>query len=223
MNRKAALVVRGGWDGHAPVETTDLFVPFLQEHGFEVRVEDTLAVYADARVMDSVALIVPSWSMGEILPEQLDGLQAAVRRGAGLAGWHGGIIDAFRNTTEYALLTGGQFLVHPGGIRDHRIEIVPHRADHPIVAGIDSFDLTTEQYWVATDGINDVLATTTLTPGPGDPWHEPVVSPAVWTRRWGAGRVFVCTPGHRPVDLEVPQVRTIVERGLLWASGLLPG
>ena len=63
-----------------------------------------------------------------------------------------------------------------------------------------------------------VLATTTLHPGPGDPWHEPVVCPAVWTRRWGAGRVFVSTPGHHTADLEVPAIRTIVERGLLWAA-----
>jgi type 1 glutamine amidotransferase len=62
------------------------------------------------------------------------------------------------------------------------------------------------------------LATTTITPGPDDPWHQPVTSPAVWTRRWGAGRVFVCAPGHLLADLEVPAVRTIIERGMLWAA-----
>ncbi len=219
--RRTALVVRGGWEGHAPVETTEAFIPFLESHGFEVLVSDRLAVYADAEVMASVDLVVHTWSMGEILPDELEGLTAAVRRGAGLAGWHGGIVDSFRLSTEYAMLTGGQFLIHPGDIRDHTIEIVPDRSGHPIVAGIESFALTTEQYWVATDGLNDVLATTTLVPGADDPWHAPVVSPAVWTRRWGAGRVVVCTPGHRLADLEIPAVRTIVERGLLWAAGLL--
>lgn len=38
---RQALVVRGGWDGHQPVEATDLFLPFLREHGFEVRIEDS--------------------------------------------------------------------------------------------------------------------------------------------------------------------------------------
>ncbi len=214
-------MVRGGWEGHAPVETTDLFLPFLEEHGFDVIVESSLEVYADEQVMGAVDLVVPSWTMGEILPAELDGLHEAVRGGAGLAGWHGGIIDAFRVATEYTMLTGGQFIAHPGDIKDHTVEIVPARADHPIVAGIESFHLRSEQYWVATDGLNDVLATTSLVPGPDDPWHEPVVSPAVWTRLWGAGRVFVCTPGHHTADLEIPAVRTIVERGLLWASGLL--
>ena len=80
------------------------------------------------------------------------------------------------------------------------------------------FTLRSEQYWLLTDPLNDVLATTTITPGPDDPWHRPVTSPAVWTRRWGAGRVFVCAPGHLLADLEVPAVRTIIERGLLWAA-----
>ena len=43
---KNALVVRGGWDGHQPVEATDLFIPFLREEGFTVRVEESTAVYA---------------------------------------------------------------------------------------------------------------------------------------------------------------------------------
>ena len=47
---KHALVVRGGWDGHQPVETTDSFVPFLTEHGYDVRVEDETTVYTDDRV-----------------------------------------------------------------------------------------------------------------------------------------------------------------------------
>ena len=50
------------------------------------------------------------------------------------------------------------------------------------------------------------------------PWREPLVVPAVWTRVWGSGRVFVSTIGHKLDDLDVPEVRTLTERGLLWAS-----
>ena len=38
---KTALVVRGGWDGHQPVEATELFLPFLKANGYEVRVEES--------------------------------------------------------------------------------------------------------------------------------------------------------------------------------------
>lgn len=213
-----ALVVRGGWEGHAPVETTDLFLPFLHDQGYRVTVADTLEVYADPELMATTDLILQSWTMGEILPDELRGLRTAVEAGTGLAGWHGGIVDSFRVATDYTQLTGGQFVAHPGDIVEHTIEVLPERANHPVVAGITQVTLRSEQYWMATDPLIDVLATTTVTPGPQDPWPEPVVSPAVWTRRWGRGRVFVSTPGHHTADLEIPEIRTIVERGLLWAS-----
>jgi type 1 glutamine amidotransferase len=50
------------------------------------------------------------------------------------------------------------------------------------------------------------------------PWREELTCPAVWTRQWGKGRVFVSTIGHKLEDLDHPDVRTLTERGLLWAS-----
>jgi type 1 glutamine amidotransferase len=100
----------------------------------------------------------------------------------------------------------------------YTVNIVPEKADHPIVAGISDFELTTEQYWVLSDSYNDVLATTTVAARPFDPWHRPITTPTVWTREWGKGRIFVCTAGHRLEVLDDPNVRTIVERGLMWAS-----
>ena len=214
--QRRALVVRGGWDGHAPVEAAELFVPFLREHGFDVTVADSLEVYADEETMRATDLVVQCWTMGDILADELRGLRTAVAAGTGLAGWHGGIVDSFRIATDYLQLVGAQFAAHPGGaLVEHTISVT---GDHPIVDGVHDFTLRSEQYWLLTDPLNDVLATTTITPGPDDPWHEPVTSPAVWTRRWGAGRVFVCAPGHLLADLEVPAVRTIIERGLLWAA-----
>lgn len=213
--QRRALVVRGGWDGHAPEEAADLFVPFLREHDFDVVVEGSLEAYADPDLMAATDLVVQCWTMGDILADELRGLRTAVAAGTGLAGWHGGIVDSFRIATDYLQLVGAQFAAHPGDMVEHTIHVT---GDHPIVEGIGDFTLRSEQYWLLTDPLNDVLATTTITPGPDDPWHEPVTSPAVWTRRWGAGRVFVCAPGHLLADLEVPAVRTIVERGLLWAA-----
>ena len=48
MTRKKALVVRGGWEGHRPVEATELFLPFLDGSGYTVRIEESTDVYADA-------------------------------------------------------------------------------------------------------------------------------------------------------------------------------
>lgn len=227
---RTALVVRGGWEGHQPVETTELFLPFLREHGFTVRVEDSPEVYADAAFMAGVDLIVPCVSMGTIDPEQLEGLRAAVEAGTGMVGWHGGIVDSYRESTDYLILVGGQFAAHPARHPTepartdnsfdvvHTVEFLPEAADHPITAGLEAFELCTEQYWVLTDDYVDVLATTTQAVREGDPWQREVTSPAVWTRQWGKGRIVVCTPGHDVDVVQHPTVRTIIERGMLWAA-----
>ncbi|WP_246367451.1 ThuA domain-containing protein [Microbacterium marinum] len=230
MTGRHALVVRGGWDGHHPVEATELFLPFLREQGFEVRVEDSPEVYADGAAMADVDLILQCVTMSTISREASKGLRDAVAAGAGFAGWHGGIADSFRNEADYLQLVGGQFATHPGRQPDERpgderdnyldyvVEITDLGRAHPITQGIGDFALHTEQYWVLHDDLIDVLATTTHPTQSYHPWHRPIVSPAVWTREWGAGRIFVATPGHSPDVLRHPDVRTIIERGLLWAG-----
>ena len=42
--------------------------------------------------------------------------------------------------------------------------------------------------------------------------------PAVWKKRYGEGRVFYGSVGHVAADFEVPEARTIVQRGRLWTS-----
>jgi uncharacterized protein len=216
MQQRRALVVRGGWDGHAPVEAAELFVPFLREHGFDVTLADSLEVYADEETMRATDLVVQCWTMGEILADELRGLRAAVAAGTGFAGWHGGVVDSVRMATDYLQMVGAQFAAHPGDLVEHTVDV--RASGHPVTEGVPSFTLRSEQYWLLTDPLNEVLATTTVPCRADDPWHESVTSPVVWTRRWGAGRIFVCTVGHQLADLEVPEVRTIVERGLLWSA-----
>lgn len=230
MTARRALVVRGGWDGHHPVEATDLFVPFLEREGFAVRIEESNEVYADADVMSGTDLVLQCVTMSEISREALAGLRAAVEAGTGLAGWHGGIADSYRGSSDYLQLIGGQFATHPSTHPDacrgdesdnflpYEVKVTDLGRGHGIMAGIDDFALHTEQYWVLTDELNDVLATTTHPVQPYHPWHRPLTSPAVWTREWGRGRVFVATPGHSLDVLTDPNVRTIIERGLLWAG-----
>jgi len=227
---KSALVVRGGWDGHQPVETTELFIPHLEAHGFEVRVEESSAVYADADVMARVDLILQVNTMSSIEPDEFAGLQRAVLNGAGLAGWHGGIADSYRDNADYLHMIGGQFAHHAGKDPAERtgeqsdnyipytVRITDYGRTHPITEGIADFDLVTEQYWVLSDEYNDVLATTTQAVRRWDAWNRPVTAPAIWTRHWGDGRIFVSAPGHRLEIVEHPSVRTIIERGLLWAA-----
>jgi type 1 glutamine amidotransferase len=225
-----ALIVRGGWEGHAPVEATELFVPFLRGNGYAVRIEESTEVYADAAALAATDLIVQCVTMSQIEQPELDGLRGAVTAGTGLVGWHGGIADSFRSSSDYLQLIGGQFATHPskepgqcgGGQEDnyltHTVEMTDLGREHPITKGIDDFELLTEQYWVLHDDLIDVLATTTHPTRTWHPWHRPITSPAVWTRDWGKGRIVVATPGHSVDILQHESVRTVIERGMLWAT-----
>lgn len=210
MSQKKALVVWGGWDGHTPKECAEIFAPWLATQGYDVTVSTTLDSYTDKALMDSLDLIVPIWTMGQITGEQESGLLAAVESGVGVAGFHGGMCDSFRNNTNYQWMTGGQWVAHPGGcIPSYTVSITD--VDHEITKGISDFVLeNTEQYYLHTDPSNNVLATTTFESG--------CVMPYVWTRMWGEGRVFYAAFGHTDKDYDVPEALEIVKRGMLWAS-----
>ena len=212
---KSALMVWGGWDGHEPKQCVDIFAPFLVAQGYDVRISDTLDVYLDEAYMQSLSLIVPVWTMGSITWEQEQGLLKTIAGGVGVAGWHGGMGDAFRNNTEYQFMVGGQWVAHPGGVIDYTVNITNH--DDPITAGLSDFAMHSEQYYMHVDPSNDVLATTTFT-GEHAAWINGCVMPVVWKRHWGEGRVFFTSLGHVAVDFEVSEAKTIVERGMMWAS-----
>ncbi len=212
---KSALIVWGGWEGHEPKQCADIFAPWLREQGYDVEVVNTLDVYLDAAKMNSLSLIVPIWTMGTITPQQEKGLLDAVANGVGIAGWHGGMGDSFRNNTEYQFMVGGQWVAHPGGVIDYEVNIINH--DDPITAGLKDFKMHSEQYYMHVDPGNEVLATTTFS-GEYAPWIAGTVMPVVWKRRWGKGRVFYSSLGHVARDFDVPEARIIVQRGMLWAS-----
>ncbi|MFN2192293.1 MAG: ThuA domain-containing protein [Candidatus Promineifilaceae bacterium] len=212
---RKALMVWGGWDGHEPQQCVNFFAPLLEEAGFEVEVSDTLDAYLNEEKMGAYDLISQVVTMSSITSEQLRGLLTAIENGAGFGGWHGGAADSFRDSVEYQFMVGGQWVAHPGNIIDYTVQI--RDREDPITAGLDDFQMHSEQYYLHVDPSNKVLATTTFD-GTYYDWIDGVVMPVVWKRRWGKGRVFYCSLGHVVADFEVPQVREIIRRGLIWAG-----
>ena len=212
------LVVWGGWEGHQPKQTVDLFAPWLQEQGFEVEIANSLDAYADAAKMKDLVLIVQAVTMGRITPQQEKGLLDAVRGGVGLAGWHGGLADSFRANPEYEFMVGGSWAAHPGNIIDYQVHIT-NRSD-PITKGLADFAMHSEQYYMLIDPNVEVLATTTFREpaAKAAPWINGAVMPVVWKKLYGKGRVFNTTLGHVAADFSVKEAREIVQRGLLWAA-----
>ncbi|MFP4105965.1 MAG: ThuA domain-containing protein [Phycisphaerae bacterium] len=205
-----ALVVYGGWDGHDPVEVSQVQADFLKDKGFDVTRTDSLDAYKEMDP-EQLDLIVQHVTMSSIEKEQLTPLlDAVMEHGVGFAGIHGGVGDSFRQSCPFQFMVGGQWVAHPGNIIDYRVHIQDH-ADE-VTRGLDHFDMHSEQYYMHVDPGNHVLATTTFE-------CNGVTMPVAWKRRHGKGRVFYSSLGHVVGDLDVYEAREIMFRGMLWAAG----
>jgi hypothetical protein len=211
---RKALIAWGGWEGHTPERSANIIRDMLERNGFEIRIGHGTALFADPD-LGKFDLIVPVITMSTIEKPELQGLTQAIRNGTGLAGFHGTMGDSFRNEPDYQFMVGGQWVAHPGNIIDYRVNVTA--PDDPLMQGIEDFDYRSEQYYMHVDPSNQVLATTTFTDE-----HFPsiggVVMPVVWKRKYGEGRVFYSALGHVADEFEVKPMRTIMERGLLWAA-----
>ena len=213
---KKALIVYGGWEGHDPKGLANLFSNVLKEENFEVTLSDTLAVFLeDLTVYD---LIVPIWTMGA-LP---DGAEAnvcnAVAKGTGLAGCHGGMCDAFRNSTEWQFMTGAQWVAHPGGDTVTYEVNMNKASSSPLISGIKDFSITSEQYYIHIDPAVDVLATTTFTFPGNHSSNGNTTLPVAFTKRWGDGKIYYNSLGHSAKTFDIPEALEMMRRGFLWAA-----
>jgi len=186
----------------------------MRNEGMDIHVSYSLDVLLDKKLLEKVDLIVPVWTAGNITADQEKGLLLAVESGVGIGGWHGGMGDAFRGNPSYQFMVGGQWVAHPGSIVEYEVHIM--KPDDSIVKGIKDFKMKSEQYYMHVDPSNEVLATTIFTKTTV-PWIENCIMPVVWKRMYGRGKVFYSSLGHARADFDVPEVREITRRGLLWA------
>ena len=209
---KRALVVWGGMERHTPERGAQVVCALLEAEGFAVTVTDDYEALGDADV-GANDLVVPVITDGVLAPEKMAVLIAAIRAGTGLAGYHMGLATSFRASVPFRYAAGCYWVAHPGNIITYRVDV----GEHPLLAGIESFEHTSEQYYLNFDPAVEVLATTTFS-GEFDPWRKDVVMPVVMTSRHGEGRVFYSSLGHTADELAGGPVREILRRGLLWAA-----
>ncbi|MCK4747918.1 MAG: ThuA domain-containing protein [Bacteroidales bacterium] len=215
LEGRKILYTFGGWSGHEPAQSVERFKPWLESEGAVVDVFDNLDPYADPEYMMGVDLVVQIFTMAEISGEQEAGLLAAVKRGVGIAGWHGGLCDSFRQNVAYQFMTGGQWVAHPGGVIDYSVQVKD--PSDPVTRGLDEFHMTSEQYYMHVDPNVNVLATTTFNADHAY-WIDGCTMPVVWKKMYGKGRVFYSSLGHVMKDFEVPEAFEIMKRGIKWAS-----
>ncbi len=215
LEGKKILVVYGGWEGHKPKIFAEKISSWLKAQKAKVFLADSTSIYTNSKLMSELDLIIQHITMSEITAEQSNALISAVLNGVGLAGCHGGLGDSFRKNTEYQYMVGGQFVKHPGNQVLYTVNIDSN--EDPITRGIKNFTLKTEQYYMHVDPALDVLATTQFS-GAYDPWIKGATVPVVWKKYYGKGRVFYNSIGHSKENFDIPEVWTLITRGVSWAA-----
>jgi type 1 glutamine amidotransferase len=91
--------------------------------------------------------------------------------------------------------------------------------DSPLTRGIADFAVTSEQYYLHVDPAVHVLAVTEF---PAFDWYHSangrVAMPVAWTKRWGMGRVYYNSLGHKAGVIDHGPALEMLSRGLIWAS-----
>jgi uncharacterized protein len=127
-----------------------------------------------------------------------------VEGGGGLLVVHSGTAS-LRNLPALRALVGGAFTHHPPRCP---VTVEPTEG-HPLTAGVEAFTAEDEHYMMVLDDA-DVFLTSISEHGS---------QPAGWTRRQGAGRVCVLTPGHTVEVWVHPSFQTLLRNALAWCGG----
>lgn len=213
---KDVLIIWGGPDFHTPEEGAKIVDRMLRDNGLTVDVTSDYAAFADPTISER-KLVVPIISGGTIEKEVRNNLVRAVRNGTGLGSYHGGLATSFPGDPTWHYMAGVTWVQHPGDMRDYTVEVVA--PNDPIMTGIPaSFPYHSEQYYILFDQSVEILATTTFD-GVPDPVVKGITVPVVYKRMFEKGRVFYTSLGHSAVEFADANMRTILERGLLWAAG----
>lgn len=128
-----------------------------------------------------------------------------VQQGHGLLAIHSGTAG-YQQAAGLRELLGGVFLQHPAQCP---VTIEPV-ANHPLTSGSAPFTVKDEHYFMALDDQQaDVFMTTRSENGS---------QPGGWTRKAGAGRVCVLTPGHNAEVWQHPSFQAILFNGMHWCG-----
>lgn len=225
-----AVVLSGGLTHDFPA-TTACLVDLLADQGARAEVHtDVGAAFA---ALPGAALFVVNalrWTMaGPQTPERYralaevegrsvpagarDELARHLSTGGAVMGMHTAAI-CFDDWSAWGDVLGGSWV---WGRSSHppigpMIEVEP-AAGHPLVDGIEPFELVDEVYGdlALRPDVDGLLCA--VQPGTAGPAH-----PLLWAREHGGGRVVYDALGHHPPSYAVPEHREIVRRALRWLT-----
>ena len=140
----------------------------------------------------------------DLTPAQEDGLFGFVASGNGLVGIHG---TGWWIGGRAADLLGGHANWHPPGLT---FTVNVEDQDHPVMEGIQDFEVDDEIYISAYEPQLRILASAQWLGG---------TFPIAWVKAYGSGRVFYTALGHGQGTFARPPVQAMLCQGVRWAAG----
>jgi type 1 glutamine amidotransferase len=230
---KIRTLIITGQNGHDWRGTTPLLRKILEDTGrFEVRVTEEFRG-GDAEMLAPYDLVVLNY-FERRKPELWWGDQAQgallnfVRSGKGLVVYHFSVA-AFNGWDEYEKLCGANWRPNQGHHSPpHDFTVDIKDGEHPITRGLKrSFPVQNDELYanlkwqpkeashvLATAWDDHALYTRRRQPTPG----RGIDQPMLWTRQYGAGRVFITALGHAPENLDNRGFQVTYARGSEWAA-----
>ncbi|MFZ5832142.1 MAG: ThuA domain-containing protein [Planctomycetota bacterium] len=169
----------------------------------------------------------------ELPEDQLNAIMEYVNKG--------GPVVAFRTTTHATrypknhplfpradelgtAVCGQKWITHHGHEASTDVTVIPEKADHPILRGVDKeFHVTSWLYHVEplpkeTEWLLMGKAINSNKVGPKAKGDYPLVQPVAWTWQPKGGRVFYTSLGH-PDDFKVESMRRLSINAVHWVLG----
>lgn len=183
-----------------------IYEKFLRAAGFSVTLTENRDDFkADA--LEPYEVIVCYTTGENLTAEQAEGLfRAVAQKGKGFIGVHSAA-DSFKETPGYLNMVGGKFLSHP----DHWPMLTFNVLNrfHPVMLGIEDFQMAEELYLMETYGHFDLLMST---------WWKGFERPITWVKPYGQGRVVYTALGHDKPQTENPNFQRLIVNAVRWTT-----
>ena len=185
--------------------------------------------FPSARDLSSAdVMVIYKGDAGYLGVEDRAALDSFMRRGGGLVSIHDALCGP--EPEAFANIVGG---AKKHGETNFTLEAdVPYTivdASHPIMQGMTAFTIKDEAFfnmtWSKAPELK-VLATATMAATPSAKGHEGEVVPQVWTYEKSLApaptgmpyRAFVWMQGHNYANFALPNLQTMLLRGIAWAG-----
>ena len=214
------LILSGGV-AHDYATTSPMVGEVLSDVGIRSEIREDFNLVEDGSILgfDLLTLNCVRWTCDQTpkwrgrwgfrLPEAASsGLLGFLEQGKGLLALHAATI-CFDDWPEYRRILGAWWEWGTSGhapLQKHRVRVCT--GTHPIVKGIEDFDIIDELYTDAriTDRVDPLIE--------GD-WQGKR-HPILWVRDCGNARVCYNALGHGPEAFGHPSNRLLIQRGALW-------